>query len=116
MNAVRNSVQLVGNLGKRPEVKHFENGNSVARFSLATSYYYLNKAGEKTQDTQWHNIVVWGKNVSFVESSLDKGNEISVKGRLTYRQYEDKNGVKHTITEIIAEEIEAVQRPQIATS
>lgn len=115
MSTVRNFVQLVGNLGKKPEIKHFESGKSLAKFSLATSYHYTNKAGEKVQDTQWHNIVVWGKEVEFVEKNLDKGMEVMIKGRINYNSYEDKNGVKRVFTEIIAEKIELVEKSQIVT-
>lgn len=110
MNTVKNHVQLVGHLGKKPEIKKFESGNSVAKFSLATSETYLNKNGEKVQDTQWHNVVVWGKLSQFAEEHLDKGNEVLLKGRITYRNYEDKSGNKKSITEIIAEELEIVPK------
>ncbi len=116
MNTVRNFVQLIGNLGRKPEIRHFESGNSLAKFSLATSYSYLSKSGEKMQDTQWHNIVVWGKNVEYVEENLDKGKEVMIKGRIQYNVYEDKNGVKRYSTEIIAEEIELVNRTQLAVT
>lgn len=114
MNTVKNYVQLVGHLGRKPEIKSFESGNSVAKFSLATSDFFVNKAGEKTQDTQWHNIVAWGKLAQFSENELDKGREVILKGRISYRNYEDKNGFKRTFTEIIAEEIELVSKSVIA--
>ena len=113
MSTVRNFVQLIGNLGKKPEIKQLESGRSLATFSLATSYFYTNKAGEKIQDTQWHNIVVWGKDVKFVEENLDKGLEVMVKGRINYNTYDDKDGIKRTSTEIIAEKIELVNRLQV---
>lgn len=109
MNTVKNYVQLVGNLGRNPEIKQFESGRKMAKFSLATSESYLNKLGEKVQDTQWHNIVVWGNSVSEVEN-LEKGNEVVVKGKITYRNYENSNGEKKYITEIVAESVEAVHR------
>lgn len=115
MHTVKNFVQLVGNIGRQPEIKHLESGKSVAKFSLATSDFYVSKAGEKIQDTQWHNIVVWGKNVKIVEEQLDKGKEVSIKGKITYKTYDDKNGIKRTISEIVAEEIELVVRHKIAT-
>lgn len=115
MNAVKNFVQLVGNLGRKPEVKHLDSGKIVARFSVATSDFYLNKMGEKIQDTQWHNIVAWGKNASLAETDLDKGNEVLIKGKIAYKTYDDKNGIRRTISEIVAEEIELVRKPSIAT-
>ncbi|MCO5230598.1 MAG: single-stranded DNA-binding protein [Chitinophagales bacterium] len=111
MNTVKNFVQLVGNLGRNPEVKTFENGNAIAKFSLATSDSYTNKLGEKVQDTQWHNVVAWGKLAKVAEEQLEKGKEVSIKGKISYKNYEDKNGVKKIFTEIIAEEIECIDRP-----
>ncbi|HUH73381.1 MAG TPA: single-stranded DNA-binding protein [Chitinophagales bacterium] len=110
MSTVRNFVQLVGNLGRNPEIKSFESGKKVAKFSLATSEFYINKLGEKVQETQWHNIIAWGKMAQFAEDTLEKGREVTVKGKITYKNYEDKNGEKRTFTEIVAEEIALVER------
>ena len=110
MSTVRNFVQLVGNLGRNPEIKNFESGKKVAKFSLATSDFYINKAGEKVQETQWHNIIAWGKNAQLAEDLLEKGKEVSIKGKITYKAYEDKNGEKRNFTEIIADEIVLVER------
>ncbi len=105
MNSLRNRVQLIGNLGKDPEVKTFDNGKKVARFSMATSETYKNATGEKVTETQWHNIVAWNGTAGIVEKYLKKGNEVAIEGKLTYRNWEDKDGKKHYITEIIANEI-----------
>lgn len=110
MSTVRNFVQLVGNLGRNPEIKSFESGKKVAKFSLATSEFYINKLGEKVQETQWHNIIAWGKMAQLAEDTLEKGREVTVKGKITYKNYEDKNGEKRTFTEIVAEEIALVER------
>lgn len=110
MSTVRNLVQLVGNLGRNPEIKTFESGKKVAKFSLATSDFYINKLGEKVQETQWHTITAWGKMAQLAEDSLEKGREVSVKGKIAYRNYEDKNGEKRTFTEIVADEIILVER------
>lgn len=104
MNTLRNSVQLIGNLGKDVLIKTFENGNKVARFSLATNEYYKNNKGEKVQETQWHNIVAWGKTAEFMEKSLSKGSEVAIKGKLTHRSYNDKDGATKYLTEIVAQE------------
>ncbi|MCO5247813.1 MAG: single-stranded DNA-binding protein [Chitinophagales bacterium] len=111
MSTVRNYVQLTGNLGRNPEIINFENGRSLAKFSMATSENYLNKAGEKVQETQWHNVVAWGDLVKTVEEQLEKGKEVVIKGKIAYREYENKNGGKRYITEIVAKEIELVKRP-----
>ena len=101
MNQLRNQVQLIGHLGRDPEVKHLENEKIVAKFTLATSEVYRNEQGAKVTDTQWHNIIVWGKLAKVVEEYLYKGMQIAVKGKLTYRTYEDKEGLKRYITEIV---------------
>lgn len=101
MNHLRNSVRLIGNLGMNPEVKAFEKGNKVARFTLATNESYSNKEGKKVTDTHWHNVVAWGKIAEIVEEYLAKGSEVAIEGRLTSRSYEDKDGDKKYITEIV---------------
>ena len=101
MNALKNSVQLVGHLGRDVEFKTFDSGNSKASFTLATNEYYRkNDNGEKVQDTQWHNIVAWGKTAELMKSLLSKGSEVLVKGKLMTRSYEDKEGNKKYITEV----------------
>lgn len=106
MSAIRNQVQLIGNLGKKPEIKSFgAEKKKFATFSVATSDYYLDNKGERQQQTQWHNVVVFGKQVDLVEKYLDKGSEVALTGKIVYRQYEDKEGVKRTITEINVNDI-----------
>ena len=105
MNTLRNSVKLIGRLGQDPEVKTLDKGNKFAKFSLATSDSFTAKDGSKQEQTQWHNIVVWGNLAVVCEKYLKKGREIAVDGRITYRNWEDKNGTKHTTTEIVANEI-----------
>lgn len=105
MSAIRNQVQLIGNLGKKPEIKTFGTDKKFATFNVATSDYFYDNKGERQQQTQWHNVVVWGKQVEVVEKYLDKGSEIALTGKIMYRQYEDKDGVKRTITEINANDI-----------
>lgn len=102
MSAIRNQVQLIGNLGKKPEIKSFGEDKKLATFSIATSDYYYDNKGEKKEQTQWHNVVVFGKQAETVEKYLDKGMQVAVSGKITYRQYEDKDGIKRNITEIIA--------------
>jgi len=102
MSAIRNQVQLIGNLGKKPEIKSFGEDKKLATFSIATSDYYNDNKGEKKEQTQWHNVVVFGKQAETVEKYLDKGMQVAVSGKITYRQYEDKDGIKRNVTEIIA--------------
>lgn len=98
MKSLRNSVQLIGRLGKDPEVKDF-NEKKKASFSIATTDVYKNQKGEKVEDTQWHNVVIWGKLAGVAEKYLKKGNEVAVEGKLVHRVYET-NGEKRFITEI----------------
>jgi len=114
MNALRNSVQLMGNLGRAPEIKTLSSGKILANFSVATSEYYTNKNGEKVQDTQWHNVVAWGKTAEIAQKILDKGTEVAIRGKLVYRAYEDKDGNKKLITEIVADEIQMLSRKKEA--
>ncbi|WP_411029648.1 single-stranded DNA-binding protein [Spongiimicrobium sp. 3-5] len=105
MNALRNKVQLIGNLGNDPEIIDLENGGKLAKFSVATNETYKNAKGEKVTDTQWHNVVVWGKTAEIVESYLTKGREVALEGKLTNRSYETKEGEKRYITEIKCNEL-----------
>ena len=105
MNALRNKVQLIGRLGQTPEIINLESGRKLAKFSLATNESYRNSKGEKMEDTQWHNVVVWGKLAEIVENYVDKGKEIAIEGKLTSRSYDDKEGVKRYITEVVCNEL-----------
>ncbi len=104
MTSMRNSVQLIGRLGKDVELREFTNDRKMARFSLATNRYYKDKNGETAEETQWHNIVAWGKTAEQMEKMLKKGYEVIIHGRLTYRNWEDKDGVKKYTTEIVADD------------
>lgn len=104
MKRLKNSVQLIGRLGNDPEVRNFESGKKMATFSLATNETFFNNKGEKVTDTQWHNIVVWGKKADVVENYLKKGSEIALEGKLINRSYE-KEGTKKYVTEISLNEL-----------
>jgi single-strand DNA-binding protein len=105
MYALKNKVQLIGNLGGKPEVKNTENGKKLATFSLATSESYRNANGEKITETQWHRIVAWGKVAEIAEKFLDKGKEVAIEGKLVNRSYTDKEGNKKYITEVQVNEL-----------
>ncbi len=96
-----NKVILIGNLGKDPEIRHLDNGRDVANFSLATSENYKNREGEKVTTTEWHNIVLWTPLAEIAEKYLNKGNQIYLEGKLTNRSYEDKEGNRKYITEVV---------------
>jgi single-strand DNA-binding protein len=101
MKSLRNSVQLIGFLGKDPEVKMFGERKKVS-FSIATTDSYKNQKGEKVEDTQWHNITIWGAQAEVAEKYLKKGQEVAVEGRLTHNVYETPSGEKKYFTEINA--------------
>jgi single-strand DNA-binding protein len=105
MNAIRNKVQLIGNLGKDPEIVTLESGTKLAKFSVATNETFKNAKGEKVTDTQWHNVVAWGKTAEIVETYLTKGNEVAVEGKLVHRSYETKEGDKRYVTEVRSNEL-----------
>jgi len=105
MNTLRNKVQLIGNLGKDPEIVNLESGKTLAKFSIATNESYKNAKGEKITDTQWHNIVAWGKTAEIVEKYVTKGKEVAIEGKLTTRTWDDKDGVKRYTTEIVCNEL-----------
>lgn len=102
--SLRNKITLIGRTGKEIEILNFENG-MLAKVSLATTDHYTNAKGEKIEDTQWHNLVAYGKTAEIMQKFVEKGQEIAVEGKLIYRNYEDKEGQKRYITEIKVDEI-----------
>jgi single-strand DNA-binding protein len=112
MNALRNKVQLIGNLGMNPEVKRLDGGSTVAKFTMATNEGYTNKKGERVEDTQWHNIVAWGKTAELMGDLLAKGKEVMIEGKLTSRSWEDKEGNKRYITEVVVSEFLLLTRKE----
>ena len=98
-----NKVILIGNLGKDPEVRHLEGGTTVANFPLATTETYKDKNGNRQEQTEWHNIVLWRSLAEVAEKYLKKGMQIYVEGKLRTRSWEDKEGHKRYTTEVVAE-------------
>jgi single-strand DNA-binding protein len=105
MYALKNKVQLIGNLGNTPEIKTTESGKKLVRFSMATNESYRNAKGDKVTETQWHSIVAWGKVAEIAEKYLVKGAEVAIEGKLVNRSYSDKEGTKKYITEVQANEL-----------
>ncbi len=105
MYALKNKVQLIGNLGNAPEVRTLDGGKKMARFSIATNETYRNAKGEKITETQWHNIIAWGKVAEIAEKYLTKGKEVVVEGKLVNRNYTDKDGNKKYSTEVHVNEL-----------
>lgn len=105
-----NKVILVGNLGKDPEIKYLEGNIARANFSMATSEFHKDKSGNKIEQTEWHNIVVWRSMAESAEKLLKKGTQIYLEGKLQTRQWVDKDGNKRNITEIVGESFLILQR------
>ena len=101
---MKNRVQLIGHVGQEPEIKNFENGK-LANLSIATNENYTNAKGERVEQTEWHRITAWGKTAEIIEKNVSKGKEIAVEGKLSHRSYDDKDGIKRYVTEIVANEI-----------
>lgn len=108
MSTLRNRVQLIGHLGNDPEIKNFDAGRKLAKFSLATNETYTNKKGERVTNTEWHNIIAWGKTAEIIENYLSKGKEVIVVGKLTYNQYETDQGEKKYFTQIEVSELQMI--------
>ncbi len=105
-----NKVILIGNLGKDPEVRYLEGGIAVANFPLATTEVHKNRAGEKVESTEWHNIVLWRGLAEVAEKLLKKGMQVYVEGRLRTRTWDDKDGSKKRATEIVGENLTILSR------
>ncbi|MGX7667728.1 single-stranded DNA-binding protein [Flavobacterium pedocola] len=102
---MRNKVQLIGNVGQEPEVKTVNGDRKVANLTLATNDSYYNEKGEKVEQTEWHRVTAWGKTAEIIEKFVEKGKEIAIEGKLTHRSYDDKDGNKRYITEVVANEV-----------
>ncbi len=100
-----NKAIIIGNLGRDPEVRFTPSGRAVAKFSVATTEKWTDQQGQKQEKTEWHNIVVWGKQAETCGQYLAKGRQVFVEGRITNRSYDDKDGNKSYITEIIARDV-----------
>ena len=105
-----NKAILLGNLGKDPEIRRLDDGRAVANFSIATSESYKNKAGERVTNTEWHNIVLWSPLAEIAENYLKKGSQVIIEGKISNRSYEDKDGVKKYISEVVGRDITLLGR------
>ena len=110
MNALRNKVQLIGRLGKDPELMSFDEGKVKCAFPVATNESFRNGEGERVERTQWHDVVIWGALAEIAGQYLKKGTEVAIEGRLAYRTYEDTEGHPRYVTEVIAGEMLMLDR------
>jgi single-strand DNA-binding protein len=106
-----NKVILVGNLGRDPEVRYTTSGTPVANFTMATTDRWTDPSGERKERTEWHRIVVWGKQAEIVGEYLRKGRQVYVEGSLQTREWTDREGNKRTTTEIRAQRVQMLGRP-----
>lgn len=102
---MKNSVQLIGHVGQEPEIKNLEAGKKLANISIATNEVYYKENGDKVEKTEWHRATAWGKTAEIIEKYVTKGKEVAVEGKLTHRSYDDKEGNKRYITEVVINEI-----------
>jgi single-strand DNA-binding protein len=109
-----NKAILIGNLGKDPEVRYLDGGVAVANFPLATTEVHKNRAGEKVESTEWHNVVLWRGLAEVAEKLLKKGMQVYIEGRLRTRTWEDKDGSKKRATEIVGENLTILSRKNAA--
>ena len=101
-----NKILIIGNLGKDPEVRFTGTGRAVARFPVATSDVWTDQDGQRQERTEWHNVVVWGKQAETCGQYLSKGRQVFLEGSVRTRQYDDKDGNKRYITEVIAQRVQ----------
>jgi single-strand DNA-binding protein len=102
---MKNKVQLIGHVGQDPEIKTLDGGKKVANITIATNEVYYKENGDKVEKTEWHRVSAWGKLADIIESYVTKGKEIAIEGKLTHRSYDDKEGTKVYVTEIVANEV-----------
>jgi single-strand DNA-binding protein len=112
MNKISNNVQLIGYLGQDPEMITFDGGKKKTSVSIATQEYYKKAKGEKVKETQWHNLVAWDKLAEYMATSLKKGSEVVLSGKLTSRSYLNKEGQKRFVTEILVTEMKQINKTE----
>jgi single-strand DNA-binding protein len=115
-NILHNNVNLIGNLGQDIQLISFNSGNKKASFSLATTETFKNKDGEYVKNTQWHNVIAWGKQAELLARTLAKGSKVAIQGALQYRMYVDKNGKTQYVSEIVMNEFLKISKTQNARS
>ncbi len=108
MTTLHNNVQLIGRAGIDPEIKNFGNDRKLARFAIATNSFYTNQNGERVKDTQWHQVIAWGKTAEIVEKLVKKGRQLAVTASLNNRSWDDKDGNKRYAVELVLNQIQLV--------
>ncbi len=103
MISLRNHVQLIGHLGNDPEFVKLNDGKSMLKMSIATNETYLNVKGEEVTETEWHNLIAWGKSAERLQNQVKKGSHLAVAGKLQHRKYTGKDGVNRTSTQVLVQ-------------
>jgi len=116
MKNMRNSVRLIGNIGRDPELKTLPSGKCYVKLGLATTNGYQNAAKEWVKETMWHNITAWGSTAELMAKVLEKGSEVLIEGQLASRSYQDKDGQTKYTTEVIVDEFIALNRSKAEVS
>lgn len=111
-----NKVILIGNLGKDPEIKYLEGNIARVNFTLATAEVYKDRAGNRVEHTEWHNIILWRNQAENAEKLLKKGMQVYIEGKLQTRQWTDKEGHKRNVTEIVGEQFTLLQRRETSNN
>src|SRR2546426_802490 len=111
-----NKIMLIGNVGKDPELQVTSDGTPFTRFSLAVNRSYKSSSGEKVEETEWFNIVVWRQLAEICERYLHKGSKVYIEGRLSQRKYTDREGIQRTSVEVIATEMEMLSPKSTSSS
>ena len=112
MTNIRNSITLIGHLGKDPELIQTKNGNTLVNISLATNDFYRNQQGDKIISTEWHRCVAWGKLAETMGAICKKGGEVAITGKLTYNNFEDQNGMRRKMPRILIKEFILFKKEQ----
>ena len=113
MEKIKNSVRLTGYVGTDPIVVSFASERKMIRLSLGVNEFYKNSLGEAVDQTQWFNLIFWNRQVDLVEGIVKKGTGIRIEGRLSTQSYSDKNGDQRYTTEIVVNELELIDKPQL---
>lgn len=113
MNALRNSVRLIGHLGNDPKVIEFESGRKIVNFSIATNETYVTRTGERKSETTWHRLVANGRVAGVVEKYLQKGTEVAVEGKIVNRSWDDKDGNKRYVTEVMVNSLMMLKKKSV---
>lgn len=110
---LKNAVTLIGHLGKDPDFMKLENGRALARFSIATNESYRNQNGDRVTRTEWHNCVAWGPKAEIINNLFRKGKQVALRGKLTHRSYDDKEGIRRYVSEVQIEEFEILSKKEV---